>query len=90
MNIRRYNENADLDNLNESENFSHLTEKDLKDFLKNFPDNATSWKDATGEPSEMRKWLCETVEKPFVPAPNSTPGKRSQQKRHNGNVPKTG
>jgi hypothetical protein len=72
MNIRKYEEHQDTQ-LFESEDFSHLTEKDLKDFLKNFPDNATSWKDATGEPGEMRKWLCETLELDYKPTPNSSP-----------------
>jgi hypothetical protein len=38
-----------------------ITEKELTEWLKNFPDDAKSWKDATGELASMHAFLAESA-----------------------------
>jgi hypothetical protein len=67
MNIRQ----KDIEPLLEAgPKYDGLGEKDLKEFLANFPDNAKTWSDATGELTELHRYLAEECGEQFKAAPN--------------------
>jgi flavin-binding protein dodecin len=69
MNIKRQNgtgDNSSVPLFESQQTFDNLDWSDVQDWLKNFPDNAKSWKDATSEIVDLSKRICEDLSVDFV------------------------